>query len=157
MPKKTIVSVILILLLGGAVFAAYKYGLVNLSDNQPVEFAGNVESIENNTIFASGYFLENGLPIPGNEDEAINVEISLDSNTTLTRLAIKIPAGTGSFNIDELEKSESATDLATITADSAEHVVGLEATLERGRSGNKFIAKRLYFRVPIFEQNSDED
>ena len=117
------------------------------------EFAGSVERIEGNTIFATGFFSENGQPIPDKEDKKANIEILVNSNTKLTRLVLKIPQGVTMFNTNDLEKEESLTDLETIINDSLRgHILGIEAVLKKGRSDRKFIGRTLYFRVPVFSE-----
>lgn len=144
-------KILLILLVIASFFIA---GGIFLWPNQPDthEFAGNINDIEDNTIFATGFFLENGKPIHGKEDQKSSIEILIDSNTELTRLAIKIPQGVTSFNTNDLEKEESLTDLVTITNDSNEHIIGIEAVLMNNGADNKFIGRKLYFRVPVFGQ-----
>lgn len=123
----------------------------SLNQAKTYDFAGSVEKIEGSTVFATGFFSENGKPIPGKENQKESIEISVDSSTVLTRLAIKIPQGVTSFKIDDLEKEESLTDLETIKNDlSRGHVLGIETVLRKGDSNTKFIGKTLYFRVPIF-------
>lgn len=143
-------TVVLILLLLGVAFVLYKFDLIKPPSAKAIEFAGTVDKVENDTVFANGYFLENGKPIPGKEDQKVNIEISVDSNTKLTRLAIKIPKGAQVFKIDDLEKEETATNLNIITADSMQNVLGIEAVLKQGSSNTKFVGRALIFRVPVF-------
>lgn len=124
---------------------------VGLNQTNSYQFAGNVNKIEGSVIFATGFFSENGKPIPGKEGQRESIEISVNSNTILTRLAIKIPQGATSFKIDDLEKKESPTDLEIIKKDlSRGHTIGLETVLKNGGGTGKFVGKTLYFRVPIF-------
>lgn len=117
------------------------------------EFAGSVETIEGNTIFATGFFSKNGKPISDKENQKESIEISVDSNTKLTRLVLKIPQGVTMFHINDLEKEESLTDLETIKNDSLRgHVLGIEAVLKKDHSDRKFIGRTLYFRVPVFSE-----
>ena len=139
------ISIALVIIIGGVFFwlnQAYTY-----------EFAGSIDSIEGDTVFMAGFFSENGKPIPGKEDQEASIEILVDSNTKLTRLALKIPRGVTMFNTNDLEKEESLTDLETIKNDLLRgHIIGIEAVLKKSRADDKFIGRTLYFRVPVFSE-----
>src|SRR3989338_7682968 len=97
--KLWILPVALVVIAGLALLFYFYKGDASYSN----EFAGNVNRIEGNTVFATGVFLKEGKPIPGKEEEIVPIEIMVDANTSLTMLSIKIPSGTGQFNIDDLE------------------------------------------------------
>ena len=140
---------VLIIILGLAVLA---FGFwVYFQNTKVYEFAGNVDKIENGEVFINGHFLKNGKPIPGQENDIITLQIKTDNNTKITRLALNIPTGVGSFDTKDLKQEESVVSLEIIAKDFLQpHLIGVESLLRKGFLEKDFTAKSLYFRVPIF-------
>lgn len=138
-------------LLAAVLVAAGGFWILTVQ-SKTYEFVGSVNRIEGNTLFAKGFFLDDGTPLADEGQEGTEIKISVDSATQLTRLAIHIPRGAEMFNVADLVKEESATDLKIIASDLDEYILGLEAILKRRLVSTSFNGKSLYFRVPVFEE-----
>ncbi|MDP3763947.1 MAG: hypothetical protein Q8Q92_04950 [bacterium] len=134
-----------------AVLIVVVFGFFYAQNTRVYEFAGNVDKIESGIIFASGRFLKNGEPVPGQEDNPVNLQIKTDNKTKITRLALYIPKGVSSFNTKDLKQTESAASLDTIQNDFTQsRSMGIESSLRKGFLDKDYTAESLYFRVPIF-------
>jgi len=138
-------------LVAAVVLAVVVFGFFYVQNTRVYEFAGSVSKIESGVIFASGRFLKNGEPIPGKEDDLVILQIKTDNDTKITRLALHIPTGAGSFDTKDLKQEESAVNLDTIQNDFAQSPsMGIESSLRKGFFDKNYTARSLYFRVPIF-------
>ena len=145
--NKKIIYVILVLILAvAAVIFWYSSDRIVIN-----EFAGNVVGVNESSITAQGTYIKDGIPVVQNNQDLVEVEISVDTNTRITRESFDIPENEEIFNPDELPKEVRQVGLDQMRLDAGITVVGLIVRATGNIYGQKkFQALEITYRVPNF-------
>lgn len=114
-------------------------------------FNGNSVEAKDNTLIVKGLFDLGDKPNP--QKEMITVEVSVNAETKITRVALKIPNTTERFDPDKLPKEETQVNFSQLATDSKGATLGIHITSSEEMFGKKkFTAKEIVYKVPIYSR-----
>src|SRR3989344_4214759 len=134
MDNKKILLLVVFLLVAGAGFFWFQNNKIKTN-----EFAGNVVSVGENSIFVRGTFTIDKVSV--GPAELIDVEVIISPETQITIESFKIPNDGKPFNPSELPLQISQVGLDKIKSDTKETTVGMIIQASGNIYGkNKFTA-----------------
>lgn len=140
-----------IVLLGlfGVIVAVAAYFYIDSKKITAYEFAGGVDSVENNIILASGNFVSSDHPEVSQNPQ--QTKISIDDKTIFTRTIVEIPSSeelkksNGTFNGADLKRTETSSSLDGFLKDNNDQSNMVSSTIYVKAKSN--IYKRDSFRA----------